>query len=101
MAKSMALTAITGNTFPVKDLLRAMGGRWDGVAKAWMVPNDKVAEAQAIVAGAGAKTPRPAGSTYRPTRCKECGCGPSRYVKILRMGLCGPCYGDMKAEGGY
>ena len=31
------MAVITGNTFPVKDQLRALGGRWDAAAKAWVV----------------------------------------------------------------
>ena len=94
------LTAITGNTYPVKDALRALGAKWDGEAKCWRIAAEKADEARAIVAK-GATGPATKSSTYRPTRCKECGCGPSRYVRILRNGLCGPCYGDAKAEGGY
>lgn len=47
--------AITGNTYPVKDALKALGARWNADAKAWMVTADKAKEAQAIVAGAGPK----------------------------------------------
>lgn len=49
--------AITGNTYPVKEQLKALGARWNGDAKAWMVTADKAEEAQRIVAGAGAKKP--------------------------------------------
>lgn len=52
------MTPIRGNTFPVKDQLRALGGRWDAVAKCWLVPDDKVDEANRILAGA-AKASRP------------------------------------------
>lgn len=45
--------AITGNTYPVKEKLKAIGARWNGDLKAWMVSEDKAAEAKAIVAGAG------------------------------------------------
>lgn len=45
-------TLIVGNTYPVKDALRAMGGRWDAGAKGWRVPSERAAEAQALVAGA-------------------------------------------------
>lgn len=43
--------AITGNTYPVKDALKAMGARWNADAKAWMVSADKAAAARKIVAG--------------------------------------------------
>lgn len=44
--------AITGNTYPVKDALKALGGRWNADRKAWMVPADKAVEAQRLVGGA-------------------------------------------------
>lgn len=43
---------ITGNTFPVRAELRAMGGDWDARAKGWRVPADKASEARQLVAGA-------------------------------------------------
>lgn len=48
----MAAVAITGNTYPVKDKLSALGGRWDGELKAWMVPADKADAARKLVASA-------------------------------------------------
>jgi hypothetical protein len=44
-----AYTLITGNTFPVKDALKAMGARWDSYSKGWMVPSHRAAEAQALL----------------------------------------------------
>lgn len=43
---------IVGNTFPVKEQLKALGGRWDPTANGWRVPADKAEEAQALVASA-------------------------------------------------
>ena len=54
--------AITGNTYPVKEKLKALGARWNGDKKAWMVTADKAEEAQRIVAGAGPKPPRTFGA---------------------------------------
>lgn len=45
----MSTVLITGNTFPVKEEIKALGGRWDPAAKGWRVPADKAAEAQALV----------------------------------------------------
>jgi hypothetical protein len=42
-------TRITGNTFPVKAQLKAMGGKFDGGA--WVVPDDKAEQAWALVGG--------------------------------------------------
>jgi hypothetical protein len=59
---------ITGNTYPVKDQLRAMGARWDADAKAWYcMKADIQAKAQALVGTVPAKT---GGETKR---CWECG----------------------------
>ncbi len=70
---------VTGNTYPVKDQIKALGGRWDAVAKGWRVPADKAPQAQALVAGAPKSAPRVAGSTYRrtssPGRRTGCSCG--------------------------
>lgn len=48
----MTSIAITGNTFPVKDALKALGGRWNADRKAWMVPADKADAARKLVSGA-------------------------------------------------
>jgi len=47
-----ARVAVSGNTYPVRDELRALGGEWDASNKTWMVPVSKAAEAQALVAKA-------------------------------------------------
>ena len=43
------MIAITGNTYPVRAQLAALGGKWDKVGKCWMVPEDKAEEAKRIV----------------------------------------------------
>jgi hypothetical protein len=40
---------ITGNTFPVKEQLKALGGRWDAAARGWRVPADRADEARRLV----------------------------------------------------
>lgn len=57
----MNTVLITGNTYPVKDKLRLMGGRWNPDAQGWNIPADRADEARAIVAAAGP-------STYVPKR---------------------------------
>lgn len=57
MSATTQFVAVTGNTFPVKDQLRAMGGRWNAEKGAWMVPADKAKEAQALVAPAKKTAP--------------------------------------------
>lgn len=48
----MSTVAITGNTYPVKDQIKALGGRWNADRKAWMVPANQAAQAQALVSRA-------------------------------------------------
>ena len=90
--------AITGNTYPVKDQLKALGARWNADAKAWMVDPEKAEQAKAIVAGAGIAKPFGGQSTYRPSRCRECGCAGSRYNPIYRSGVCKDCFVSEKEE---
>jgi hypothetical protein len=93
------MKAITGNTFPVKDKLKALGGKWDADNKVWKVPDDKEQEAKAIVAaGLPPGAAQPAKSTYRPSRCKTCGCAPTRYNPIYRSGNCKDCWLSEKEE---
>lgn len=71
---------ITGNTYPVKDQIKALGGKWDPAAKGWKVPADKADAARALVAGATPKAPaRPTGASRRPgwRPCGYPGCNPS------------------------
>ena len=37
---------ITGNTYPIKDQLKALGGCWNAAGKFWEVPDDKEAAAK-------------------------------------------------------
>ena len=71
----MATVAISGNTYPVKDQLKAMGARWNAEAKAWMVPAEKAEAARSLVTGAPAKS-SPSGRP-RYHSCHACG-RPSR-----------------------
>ena len=64
------VVAITGNTYPVKDQLRAMGARWNQDQKAWMVRADQEELARRIVSGgvtthAQAAPPAPGMATDR------------------------------------
>lgn len=91
------LIAITGNTYPVKEQLKALGARWDADIKAWMIAADKAEQAKAIVAGAGPAKAY-SGPAYRPSRCRQCGCAPSRYNPIYRNGSCKNCWLSDKEE---
>lgn len=95
------LIPITGNTFPVKDQLKALGAKWNPDEKAWMIAEGKAEQARAIVAGAPASAPRSMGARsggYRPSRCRSCGAAPTRYNPIYRSGDCKDCYVSEKEE---
>lgn len=71
-----ALIAIDGNTYPVRDQLRAMGGSWDAGRKAWMVPASKADAARALVATAPKQSfVRRGGSSRRRGTWTGCRCG--------------------------
>ena len=87
------MKAIKGNTYPVKDQIKALGGKWDAKAKAWMVPDRKAEEAMALVASATARlyTPDPfsgygrhRGGVALDEQCEICG---------RNMYTCGHCVG--------
>lgn len=70
--------AIYGNTYPVKDQIRALGGRWDAGRKAWMVPDSAATRAQALVKSAPASAPRSGGyggRGYARRTGTGCSCG--------------------------
>lgn len=46
-------TLITGDTFPVKEELKALGGWWDRNARGWWVPNRNLQAAQLLMATSG------------------------------------------------
>jgi hypothetical protein len=84
------MTAITGNTYPVRDQIKALGGRWDAARKCWMVPDDKAEEASALlfpVSGGRLATAGkvPAARARQPRTCKDCGC------RINYGVYCGKC----------
>ena len=98
------MIAITGNTYPVKDQLKAMGARWNPDQKAWMVPEAKAEEARKLVTGGSHATSAPA--PFRHHKCVVCGVvqrpgsGPRGRMypepKILRSGECIDCYEERK-----
>jgi hypothetical protein len=104
---STKTVTITGNTFPVKDQIKALGGRWNADAKGWAVPASKADEARALVSGG----PRAAVATHAaPRKCRCCGAkelgsieaarlgkktGMQHYpVKLRRDGICWDCASD-------
>jgi hypothetical protein len=69
---------ITGNTYPVREQLKALGGVWSQARKAWFVPEARAQEAQALV-GQAKRTGRPG------RHCATCG------QKINYGVYCGKC----------
>lgn len=98
------MTLITGNTYPVKDQIRALGGKWDAKAKVWLVPDAKADQARSLVASA------PKQAYSGPRKCRVCGMrelswqeaaregrrtGMQTYpVKLRRDGICYDCAYD-------
>jgi hypothetical protein len=52
-------TLITGNTYPVKEQIKALGGRWNRALNGWDVPTANAEQARSIVANAGPSTYAP------------------------------------------
>lgn len=97
------LVLITGNTYPVKDSLKALGGRWDAANKGWRVPESKAAEARALVAGAPKASHSPArrGSNWDPNRFNGYGRRRGGYVKSCISGGNCSSIGSGRSCGGH
>lgn len=90
----MTTVLITGNTYPVKEQIKALGGRWDSRAKGWNVPIENADAARALVASA------PAQSHNRSSRARRYGSNYARFssgaeVYTNKRGRCedAPCCG--------
>jgi hypothetical protein len=60
------MQTVTGNTYPVREQLKAIGGRWNRAAQGWDFADDTQADrARAIVEAAGPAAPRYANSRSR------------------------------------
>lgn len=79
------MTAITGNTFPVKDQIKALGGRWNADSKSWMVPDEKADAARKLVSGGSTATK----SSSKPHfhKCHECGAPSRGYYRCYECSL--------------
>jgi hypothetical protein len=47
------LVALSGNTYPVKEALKALGAHWDKEQRAWLIAANKDAHARAIIENQG------------------------------------------------
>lgn len=90
------IVPVTGNTYPVRDRLRALGASWDAAAKVWMIDESRLAQAQAVVAQGSSEARKP----FRPASCKQCGARPNvrGWPRIYRNGVCSDCYRDAMDE---
>lgn len=97
------MTTITGNTYPVKDAIKALGGKWNADKKAWIVPDDKAEQARRLVAGApttvhASTTTHKSGTSVQCVKCRE---SLSSWEKNHSMRLCRNCRdGGGNARGG-
>lgn len=73
---------ISGNTYPVRIELRALGGRWDADGRCWWVPSEHAAEALALL-----PAPTVAPSRTGWTRCTDCGDRVQRGTPCWETGL--------------
>lgn len=89
-ALSGKLVPVSGNTYPVRDQLRALGGSWDAASKTWMVDEARLALALAAVAKGSSEPAQP----FRHYSCRECGARPNLrgWPRIYRNGVCSDCY---------
>ena len=78
------MTQITGNTYPVREQLKKLGGRWDPRLRVWMVPEDRADDARSAVSAVTHQRPALSGNTRPQTGlCRRC----DSY-----------CYGDCEAN---
>ena len=49
---------ITGNTYPVKDAIKSLGGTWNKAQQGWNVPDENAEAARQLVADSPSASPR-------------------------------------------
>lgn len=93
--------AITGNTYPVKEQLKALGARWNPDAKAWMVEAEKAEQARNIVAGAKSAPRSNRGGIYDSQRFNGYGRPRGGFVKRCISGGNCSSIGSGRSCGGH
>ena len=59
---------ITGNTYPVKEQIKALGGKWSKAGQGWIVPAEVAEECRALVNNAPPTPPRRGYEKYKSHR---------------------------------
>ena len=78
---------VSGNTYAVKDQLKALGGRWDSAARGWRVPAEHSAAALSLVGPSA-----PAQSRLTCRSCGETGTrGAYPFSTLPGSGRCDDC----------
>jgi len=92
-AETGEMTTILGNTYPVRDRLRSLGGQWDAEAKVWRVPSSRAALARAAVESAPQSTRSASRRTFvRRGTWTGCSCG--SVEEYERENDCASCAHD-------
>lgn len=73
--------AVYGHTYPVRDILRAAGGRWDGAARAWVYASEEAAAAAIHRADAEVGSGRARGA-------QTCSCGRAKRPQYSQCYSC-------------
>jgi len=97
----MSVVAITGNTYPVKDQLKALGARWNPDAKAWMVSEDKAEQARALVNGAPKSAPRSDRGNWNPQKFNGYGAKRGGFLRACKSGGNCSSFGSGRSCGGH
>jgi hypothetical protein len=93
------ITLVSGDTFAVREVIKANGGRWNAASKVWEVPSGKVAALEIAINTAPKATAKPAAKSARPAyaarpaasgTCRARGCGRPVYA----AGYCRSCGHD-------
>jgi len=87
----MGNAVILGNTYPVRDKLKALGAKWDATAKAWIVSQDKAEKAREIVASAPKEKPEYTG------KCLKCK-GPVKAPYLVCYACKNPGYSQTQSN---
>jgi len=86
--------AISGNTYPVRAELDALGGIWNGAIKAWMVPANRAEEAKRLVSQGTVKKPSWRALRTNPSRGRRTGCSCGSVEGQSRSSDCWTCKHD-------